>query len=71
MPYRIITNGGAPTFHHLRTAKAALEFVQKVRDEHPAIGIVTDEGDTLTVQQLEIRASAEAKSNHEATPSEG
>jgi len=69
LPYRIITNGGAPTFHHLRTAKAALEFVQKVRDEHPAIAIVTDEGVSLTVQQLETRARAEAKSNHQATPS--
>ena len=68
MPYRIITNGGAPTFHHLRTAKAALEFVQKVRDEHPAISVVTDEGETLTVQQLEIRASAETKSNRQTTP---
>ena len=69
MPYRIITNGGAPTFHHLRTAKAALEFVQKVRYEHPAIAIVTDEGVSLTVQQLEIRASAETKSNRQTTPS--
>jgi hypothetical protein len=59
LPYRIITDGGAPHIHHARSAKAALGYALVQRTAHPDMSIMTEDGVLLTMERLRDLVTAE------------
>jgi hypothetical protein len=58
LPYRIMTNDGAPRLHQASSASAALGYVLVHRAAYPEMVIMSDDGVTLSIEQLKDIAAA-------------
>jgi hypothetical protein len=51
--------GGAPHFHHARSARAALGYALVHGDPHTDMSIMSDDGVLLTIERLRDLVTAE------------